>query len=52
MKNKLISFFDDQIPQGEALAKELGFSSFNALIRISLNEKIKKHSKILKNGKK
>lgn len=52
MKKILISFFDEQTEQSGAIWKELGFSSFNAFVRVCVQEKIKKHSNLLKNGKK
>jgi len=47
MKIKTISFFEEQITDGEILAKELGFRDFTSFVRVCVQEKIRKNAKTI-----
>jgi hypothetical protein len=47
MKIKTISFFEEQITDGEILAKELGFRDFTSFVRVCVQEKIRKNAKAI-----
>lgn len=48
---KTISFFDEQVQDGQILAKALGFKDFTSFVRVCVQEKIRKNAKIIEEVK-
>jgi len=52
MQTKTIYFFEEQIEDGEILAKELGLKDFSSFVRFCVQEKLRKNAKIIEQKRK